>query len=362
MGIVVAIGALLAARPLMTDGPTADTVVAQPSASVEPIADASAASVPDSVVMPEVDESPTQVIDISPEDAATVGGDAVVITGSGFSDGVGVRVAGRPANEVVVLNEEKLRVVMPPGLPGDALVEVTAPDSAQILGEGLVNYVERAPRVVMAIRPNIGPVAGGTQVTIVGTGFLPGARVVIGGERAEAVEVLDPTRIIAVTPAHEVGFVDVVVRNPELPAAILATAFEYVPAPTIRGMAPPEIPVSGGVPIRIEGRGFEDGVTVTINGLPASDVVVVNDRLLTAVAPVGVLGPATLVVENPGQPRAQLVDATFYVPDPIPDPLPEPTLEPIPEPIPEPAPEPIPAPAPGPGDPATPVDSAAVAE
>jgi len=161
-----------------------------------------------------------------------------------------------------------------------------------------------------------------------------------------------------VTPAHEVGFVDVVVRNPELPAAILATAFEYVPAPTILGMAPPEIPVSGGVPIRIEGRGFEDGVTVTVNGLPASEVVVVNDRLLTAVAPVGVLGPATLVVENPGQPRAQLVDATFYVPDPIPEPIPEPT----PEPIPEPAPEPIPAPAPGPGDPATPVDSAAVAE
>jgi len=83
----------------------------------------------------------------------------------------------------------------------------------------------------------------------------------------------------------------------------------------------------------VVGSGFEPGIEVTFNGLPASDVRVLNPTTLTALAPVGVPGPATVIVTNPGQPPASLRDAAvFVVPPPVvPEPLPEPVPMQTPE-------------------------------
>lgn len=262
--------------------------------------------------------SPFRLTDVSPAEGSTTGGEAVVLTGSGFREGMMVRVEGRDAPQVEVLNDRKLRVVLPPGLPGDAAVEVGSAIDVPLVADGLFTYVERPPRVVMAIRPTLGSLAGGTAVTIVGTGFEPGARVVLGGERASDVEVIDSTRITATTPVHEPGIVDLVVRNPGMPAAVLAGAFEFVPGPTITGIDPIDIPESGGMTLTIWGTGFAPGMEVTLNGLPAFDIQVVDDTMLTATAPPGIPGPATLVVRNAGQPPATLLDAAFYfVPAPV---------------------------------------------
>ncbi len=58
-------------------------------------------------------------------------------------------------------------------------------------------------------------VAGGTAVTITGTGFLAGATVSLGGTPATGVTVVSSTSITATTPAHAAGAVDVVVSNAE---------------------------------------------------------------------------------------------------------------------------------------------------
>jgi hypothetical protein len=52
---------------------------------------------------------------------------------------------------------------------------------------------------------------GGTVVTLRGTGFGPEATVTFGGIPASDVHVIDGTSLTAVTPAHAVGKVDVVV-------------------------------------------------------------------------------------------------------------------------------------------------------
>lgn len=85
--------------------------------------------------------------------------------------------------------------------------------------------------VVTAVNPNAGPVAGGTAVTISGSGFLAGATVTFGGADATNVTVANDTTIIANTPAGAAGPAPVVVTNPGGASSVLTDGFVYV-APT----------------------------------------------------------------------------------------------------------------------------------
>ncbi|MFN2530968.1 MAG: IPT/TIG domain-containing protein [Pyrinomonadaceae bacterium] len=88
-----------------------------------------------------------------------------------------------------------------------------------------------APPTVTTLCPASGSVAGGTQVTIQGTGFLTGAAVRFGGVLATSVEVSSSTSIIATTPAHAVGSVDVQVTNADGESGTLANGYTYISLP-----------------------------------------------------------------------------------------------------------------------------------
>jgi IPT/TIG domain/Collagen triple helix repeat (20 copies) len=70
---------------------------------------------------------------------------------------------------------------------------------------------ELAP-TVSSVSPTSGGTAGGTSVTIHGTGFVSGASVMIGGAATD-VDVVGSTEITAVTAAHAAGEVEVVVSD-----------------------------------------------------------------------------------------------------------------------------------------------------
>jgi IPT/TIG domain-containing protein len=91
-----------------------------------------------------------------------------------------------------------------------------------------------APVRVSNIRPRSGPAKGGTDITITGSGFEPGARVAFGyapasgGYRyATNVKVADPGTITATTPSHEPGTVDVIVTDPDGSSAVATAAFSF---------------------------------------------------------------------------------------------------------------------------------------
>lgn len=67
--------------------------------------------------------------------------------------------------------------------------------------------------VVLAVTPNHGAIAGGTPVTITGSGFGYGATVDFDGVPATDVVALTQTEITCVTPAHATGAADVIVTN-----------------------------------------------------------------------------------------------------------------------------------------------------
>jgi hypothetical protein len=80
---------------------------------------------------------------------------------------------------------------------------------------------------VTSISPVSGPVAGGTTVTINGSGFVAGATVAIGGVAATGVVVGGSTSLTAVTGAHATGLADVTVTIPGPRSATLAQGFFY---------------------------------------------------------------------------------------------------------------------------------------
>lgn len=85
---------------------------------------------------------------------------------------------------------------------------------------------------VTSISPVTGPTAGGTAVTIRGSGFVAGATVAIGGAAATGVVVGGTTSLTAVTGAHATGLADVTVTIPGPRSATLAQGFFFAPPPT----------------------------------------------------------------------------------------------------------------------------------
>lgn len=94
-------------------------------------------------------------------------------------------------------------------------------------GSAVLSEAPAAAPTVTAITPDYGPVAGGTTVTITGTGFVDGATVDFDGSAATNVTFVDDTTITAETPAGTVGEVDVTVTNPDSQTGTAVDAFTY---------------------------------------------------------------------------------------------------------------------------------------
>jgi hypothetical protein len=85
--------------------------------------------------------------------------------------------------------------------------------------------------IVTAITPTAGPQTGGTAVIIVGSHFVVGPTVRFGTTASTAVSVLSDTVLVATTPPHGAGTVDVTVSYPGHTSAVVPGArFTYARA------------------------------------------------------------------------------------------------------------------------------------
>ena len=129
--------------------------------------------------------------------------------------------------------------------------------------DGAITIV--VPPSVTSIDPAIGPSAGGTSVTITGSGFTEDTTVTLGGEALTDLSFVDSTILRGTTPPHAAGSVDVVVSN-SYGSDTLSDGFTYLDPPVITSVAPRV--GAGGVEVTIEGENFttlEDTV-VTFGG------------------------------------------------------------------------------------------------
>lgn len=177
-----------------------------------------------------------------------------------------------------------------------------------------------SPPALASIEPTTGSSSGGTSITLTGTNFKSGATVTMGGNAATDVVVISSTRITAVTPARALGPADVVVTNPEGLSATLTRGFTYITGLIrVASITPDRGPKEGGTPATITGEGFAPGVEVTIGGSAATNVVVVSSTQITAVTPPGSVGPADVVVRDPGSGVSGTLAGGFAYVNLIPD-------------------------------------------
>ena len=140
------------------------------------------------------------------------------------------------------------------------------------------------------ISPNNGSPGGNTLLTINGGGFQPGATVTLDGTPATDTVVNSLGVIVARTPAHAAGVVDLVVTNPDGKSATLSRGYTYNGAsgapPSVTAISPNVGSTDGGGFLSISGTGFRGGrlgVIVTLGGTTlkvsfASDTAILVDE------------------------------------------------------------------------------------
>jgi hypothetical protein len=246
---------------------------------------------------------------VVPASADSTGGETVVLVGTGLSTTTDVTVGGTAATSFEVLDDNRLSIEVPAGTAGAADVVVTTTDFGADTYVGF-SYVDGLG--LESVSPASGDAAGGTAVTLTGRGFVAGAVVTFGGVPATDVVVVSDTEITATAPAGSSGAVDVRVEQTG-DSAVLEGAFRYDAALRVLGVRPSRGGISGNTYVTISGEGFEKGgaPSVSFGPLPASDVVVVSDSIITARTPFGEPGVTDVTVDLGGE-SSVAVDAYTY--------------------------------------------------
>jgi hypothetical protein len=251
---------------------------------------------------------------ISPVSGTTAGGTVVTITGANFQSGATVTFGSTAATGVTVVSSTSIKATTPALTAGRVSVVVTNPDAQSATLTNGYTFINPPPTIT-SISPVSGTIAGGTSVSIAGTGFQSGATVSFGGTPATAVTFVSSVSITATTPAHAAGAVNVIVANPDSQSATSTNGYTYAsgnPAPTVSSISPTFGTTAGGTGVSITGAGFLAGATVSFGGMAATGVTVVNSTTITATTPAHAIGAVNVVVTNTDAKTGTLTNGYTY--------------------------------------------------
>lgn len=234
---------------------------------------------------------------MTPSSGNATGGATVTFTGSGFTAGTTVTFGGTAATGVTV-SSTRITAVLPAHAEGavDVVVAISSTENVTLVN-GFTFVTRPAPT---GVSPASGSAAGGTNVTVTGSGFSGDAAVTFGGTALINLRVVSATAITGTTAAHSSGFVDVVVRNANGQTGTLTNGFSYVgQAPVITSVLPNFGSVSGGTSVVISGSGFINTTSVTFGGTPViSGTANAAGTALTVITGPHAAGLVNVVVTN----------------------------------------------------------------
>ncbi len=221
---------------------------------------------------------------ISPAAGPGTGNTLVTITGTGFTNAIGVTFGTTPAISFAVVNTTTITAVTPAGAGTVPVSVTTAGGTAATPSTHQFTYATQP--TISAISPSAGPLGGGTLVTITGTGFTGATAVDFGAAAATNVTVLSGTTITADSPAGT-GMVNVTVTAPGgISNVVAADQFTYMAAPIVSGVSPTVGPAAGDTLVTIAGTGFTGVTGVDFGTIPAT-IVSESATSLTAYSPAG---------------------------------------------------------------------------
>ncbi|WP_329142669.1 IPT/TIG domain-containing protein [Streptomyces sp. NBC_01456] len=150
--------------------------------------------------------------------------------------------------------------------------------------------------VVTSVSPAQGAPAGGTNVTITGSGFT-GATMVRFGPNGTTFVIVSDMQITAKTPAGA-GTVQVTVAAPT-GTSTQNVFFTYTPAPVLTTLIPPSGPTAGGNTVTINGTNLSSATSVKFGSNSA--VIVTNTATqITVIAPAGSPSSVNVTVTTAG--------------------------------------------------------------
>ena len=247
---------------------------------------------------------------ISPTSGPSAGGTTITLTGTNFASGATVRVNGVAATGVTFVSATQVRATTPAGSAGARTVQITNPSGQSASLAGAFTYVG-GPGLT-SVSPTSGPTAGGTTITITGSGFVSGATC---GSTARRPASLRRRRC---APAAA-GTYAVQVTNPDGQAGTLNGGL-HLPGRADRHVGLADLGPDGRRHHHhVTGTAFVSGATVRVNGVAATGVTFLSATQVRAVTPAGTAGARSVQVTNPDGQAGTLAGAfTYTTPTPTP--------------------------------------------
>jgi hypothetical protein len=162
------------------------------------------------------------------------------------------------------------------------------------------------------VSPNTGTTAGGTGITITGSGFRNITSVTLGGVAITGLTVVSSTQITGTTASTTAGLKDAVVTS-TFTSGTGVGAFTYVSPLTVTAMSPNYGYNPGGTVVNIIGSGFTGSETLVLGGFALTGVTFVSSTQLQATIPY--VNPGQVGVKNLNVGSVTLNNAfTYYLP------------------------------------------------
>ena len=165
------------------------------------------------------------------------GGTDVTITGADFQVGAVVRF-GALTGTVTSLSATRIVARTPAQAAGAVAVTVLNPDGRSAQAPQTFSYQAAPGPTVSSFSPAVGPVTGGTDITITGANYQAGA-IVRFGSAPGAILSRTATRMVVRTPAQAKGTVALTVVNPDGKGVQVPNAFTYRgKSPAVQAVSP----------------------------------------------------------------------------------------------------------------------------
>ncbi len=241
------------------------------------------------------------VTSVAPATGPSGGGTTVTITGTGFSDATAVSFGSTPATDLAVASATLITALAPAG-SGVVDITVTTPDGTSAASAADQFTYGSAPTAT-TLSPGVGPIGGGTQVTVDGTGFVAGqTSVTIGGTviPPASVTVQNARVLTFITPGNAAGTVSVMVTAPGGTTGAIPGGFTYQAPlnPVVTAVSPSSGSTAGGTTVTITGTEFIGVIGVSFGPVAAASFTVNSTTSITAVAPAGSAGTVDVQVKS----------------------------------------------------------------
>jgi alpha-tubulin suppressor-like RCC1 family protein len=244
------------------------------------------------------------VTGVSPSIGPAAGGSTVEIAGADLGAATAVKFGTIAATSFTVNSDSSITATAPPGSGTvDVRVETPTGVSPPVAAD---RYTYQPAPTVTKLSVKTGPAAGGTSVTITGTGLTGATSVSFGETAATSYTVNSSTSIVATSPAAIAGAVDVRVTTIGGTSAVSTKdLFSYTPS--VDEVTPNSGPVAGGTAVTVKGSGFAPGSSssFTFGKRKASSVNCASTSSCTMVSPPGIAGTVD-VLANVNQKKSPI--------------------------------------------------------